>query len=124
MTDKLARTNITSEDCVLPEMTGKYDLVFYTSQRARAIINGSEPLVEGFDKPKDHSILVAMEELRQGKLTFADLMASLATPFAEPVREPSEKFFKVEDFDEDFDEELDEEEVKKLNYKTEEEYED
>jgi DNA-directed RNA polymerase omega subunit len=129
MTDKIARTKITSEDCVLPQMTGKYDLVFYASQRARAIISGSKPLIEGFDSAKNHAIMIAMEEIRQGKLRFEDLMESLTSPFVEPIKEPeyTERTFRKEDFREDDFEDEDDEDLsssKKLNYKSDEEYED
>ena len=127
MTDKIARTKITSEDCVLPQMTGKYDLVFYASQRARAIVSGSKPLIEGFDRTKNHAIMIAMEEIRQGKLQFDDLMESLASPFVEPIKEfdHGDRVFRKEDFrdDEDFEDD-DEDVVQKLDYKSEEEYED
>ena len=128
MTEKISRTKITSEDCVLSQMTGKYDLVFYASQRARAIISGSKPLIEGFDSAKNHAIMIAMEEIRQGKLQFEDLMESLASPFVEPIKELeyAERTFRKEDFsDDEFeDEEEDADSSKKLNYKPDEEYED
>jgi DNA-directed RNA polymerase subunit K/omega len=100
MTDKISRTKITSEDCVLPEMAGKYDLAFYVSQRARAIINGSPVLIEGFESQKNHGILIALEEIRQGKLKFNDLMESLVNPFEEPHQENeyTEKLYRKEDF--------------------------
>ena len=103
---KIGRTKTTSEDCVLPEMAGKYDLVFYASQRARAIISGSPVLVDNFDKPQNHSIMVALEEIRQGKLKFNDLMEGLATPFVDIDKEPEyvEKIYKKEDFKESEDE--------------------
>jgi DNA-directed RNA polymerase omega subunit len=124
MTNKIARTKITSSDCVLPQMTGKYDLVFYASQRARAIIGGSAPLIDGFENPKNHGIMIALEEIRQNKITFEDLMESLISPFIEQVKEPdyANATFRKEDFDEDDD--LDEENTKGLNYKSDEEYED
>jgi len=107
MTDKISRTKITSEDCVLPEMAGKYDLVFYVSQRARAITNGSPVLIEGFESQKNHGILIALEEIRQGKLKFNDLMESLVNPFEEPHHENeyTEKLYKKEDFNISDDEE-------------------
>jgi DNA-directed RNA polymerase omega subunit len=128
MTD-IARTKITSEDCVLPEMTGKYDLVFYASQRARAIISGSKPLIEGFESPKNHAIMIAMEEIRQGKLKFEDLMESLANPYVE-IKEPEyieRDMDEDEDFIEDEDDDEDEEKPRKSakpNYQAEEDYED
>ena len=111
----------TSEECVLPEMTGKYDLVFFVSQRARAILNGSPTLIEEFENSKVQSVIMAMEEIRQKKLPFNDMLASLASPYIETAQETSEvrRFEDDEDDDED-----DEEATNKLNYKSEEEYED
>jgi DNA-directed RNA polymerase subunit K/omega len=109
MTTKIGRTKVTSSDCVLPEMMGKYDLVFYTSQRARAIISGSPLLVKNFDKPENHSIIVALEEIRQGELTYEKLMEGLSSPFVDTNKdlEYTDKIYKKEDFIEEEDEDLD-----------------
>jgi DNA-directed RNA polymerase subunit K/omega len=123
-TEKISRSKITSSDCVLPEMAGKFDLVFYVSQRARAILNGSLPLVEGFDNPKNHSILVAMEEIRQKKLTFEDIMHSLTSPDTESKEPERAEALSSLRQSQGFDDEDEEETEEVLNYKTEEEYED
>jgi DNA-directed RNA polymerase subunit K/omega len=123
MTDKLSNMNVTSEDCVLPEMTGKYDLVFFASQRARAIISGSPALVEGFENPKNHSIMVALQEMRERKLTFEQMIDTLSNPYIE-TKEPERIDVLSREVFNDDDEEEEEEEEAKLDYKSHEEYED
>ena len=117
MTDRINRLSITSESAVLPEMKGKYDLVFYASQRARAILNGSDPLIEGFNGLKNHAVLIALEEFRRRKISFDDVMQSLASPHVELTKEAETTY--REDTDED-----EEDEDAKIDYKAEEEYED
>ena len=121
MTDKLSNINVTSEACVLPEMTGKYDLVFFASQRARAIINGSAHLIEGFENAKNHAILIALEEIRTGALTFDDMIESLSSPHIEAKEPERVEALSGED---NFDEDDEENEDDKIDYKSEEEYED
>lgn len=123
MTDKIGRTKITSADCVLPEMTGKFDLVFYTSQRARALVNGSPALVEGFANTKNHAIMIALEEIRQKKLTFNDMVASLASPNLEQVVENNSYIPKDTMAFSTSEEEEDEDGIS-IDYRADEEYED
>lgn len=124
MTDKLSNMNVTSEDCVLPGMTGKYDLVFFASQRARAIISGSPTLVEGFENPKNHSIMVALQEIREGKLTFEQMIDTLSNPYVETKEPERIDLLGREAFSDDEEDEEEEEQESKLDYKSHEEYED
>lgn len=48
-----------------PIVNSRYSIVMATSRRARQIIGGEEPLVEGKDKKP---LSVAVEELNQGKI--------------------------------------------------------
>lgn len=89
--DKIVRTNVSSAGCVLPEMSGKFDLVFYASQRARAIIAGSPPLVSGFDNPRNYSIIVSLEEISQRKITFDQMLDGLALDSASSNSEPQKR---------------------------------
>lgn len=142
--EDISRTRVTSDDCVLPEMSGKYELVFFVAQRARVLSGGGSPmLVTGFDKPQNHSILVALEEIRQNKISYQDMIESLASPRSEAASHPlnspdqtssmlpirnqsphdgslgSENFVSTEESDLE-----DEEEDILIDYKAQEEYED
>lgn len=119
MTDKLNKLSVTSESAVLPEMKGKYDLVFYASQRARAILSGGEILIEGFEKHKNQAILIALEEFKKRKISFDEIMQSLASPYVEVVKDAEIQYRDERDLDDD-----EEEEEEKIDYKSEEEYED
>ena len=118
MTDRISKLSVTSESAVLPEMKGKYVLVFYASQRARAILSGSDPLIEGFNGLKNQAVLIALEEFRRRKISFDDVMQSLASPHIELTKE-AETTYR-----EDVDDEEDEDDEAKIDYKAEEEYED
>ncbi len=48
-----------------PVVNSRYSIVMATSKRARQIISGDEPLVDGKDKK---ALSVAVEELNQGKI--------------------------------------------------------
>ncbi len=48
-----------------PVVNSRYSIVMATSKRARQIISGEEPLVEGKDRK---ALSVAVEELNQGKI--------------------------------------------------------
>ena len=48
-----------------PVVNSRYSIVMATSKRARQIISGEEPMVEGKDKK---ALSVAVEELNQGKI--------------------------------------------------------
>ncbi|MBE5883018.1 MAG: DNA-directed RNA polymerase subunit omega [Lachnospiraceae bacterium] len=48
-----------------PVVNSRYSIVMATSKRARQIIGGEEPLVEGKDTK---ALSVAVEELNQGKI--------------------------------------------------------
>ncbi len=126
--NKISRTSVTSSDCVLPQMVGKFDLVFYVSQRARSILYGSHALVEGFESPKNHSILVALEEIRSKKLTFKDMLHSLAMPDAENQEKGLTDAFlsdiQSHNFDDSDEDEDDDIRNVPINYKAEEEYQD
>ena len=49
-----------------PVVNSRYSIVMATSKRARQIISGEEPLVDGKDTTKPLSL--AVEELNQGKI--------------------------------------------------------
>ncbi len=49
-----------------PVVNSRYSIVMATSKRARQIVDGEEPLVEGMEERKPLS--VAVEELYQGKV--------------------------------------------------------
>ncbi len=49
-----------------PVVNSRYSIVMATSKRARQIVDGEEPLVEGMEERKPLSI--AVEELYQGKV--------------------------------------------------------
>ncbi len=48
-----------------PVVNSRYSIVMATSKRARQIISGDEPLVEGKERK---ALSVAVEELNQGKI--------------------------------------------------------
>ena len=48
-----------------PVVNSRYSIVMATSKRARQLISGDEPLVEGKDRK---ALSVAIEELNQGKI--------------------------------------------------------
>ena len=50
---------------VEPGVNSRYSIVMATSRRARQIISGDEPLVDGKDKKP---LSVAVDELNQGKI--------------------------------------------------------
>lgn len=85
MAKLINRTNVVNDDCVLKGMMGKFDLAFFASRRAKAISLGSPTSIEGFDDPIQHSTIVALEEFRQGKVVFSDLVNSLSVPLANQV---------------------------------------
>lgn len=58
--------NQTNEEDEQPVVNSRYSLVLATSKRARQIIAGSEPLVEGAAGKKPLS--VAIDELYKGKV--------------------------------------------------------
>ena len=58
--------NKTNEEDEQPVVNSRYSLILATSKRARQIIGGSEPLVEGAAGKKPLS--VAVEELYKGKV--------------------------------------------------------
>ena len=49
-----------------PVVNSRYSIVMATSKRARQLIDGEDPLVEGMEDDKPLSI--AVEELNQGKV--------------------------------------------------------
>ena len=49
-----------------PVVNSRYSIVMATSKRARQIISGDEPLVNGKDKKP---LSIAVEEVNQGKIT-------------------------------------------------------
>ena len=49
-----------------PVVNSRYSIVMATAKRARQIISGDEPLVEGKDKKP---LSVAVDEMNQGKIT-------------------------------------------------------
>ncbi len=48
-----------------PVVNSRYSIVMATSKRARQLISGEEPLVDGKDRK---ALSVAVEELNQGKI--------------------------------------------------------
>ena len=48
-----------------PVVNSRYSIVMATSRRARQIIDGDEPMVEGKDKKP---LSIAVDELNQGKI--------------------------------------------------------
>ena len=49
-----------------PVVNSRYSIVMATAKRARQIISGDEPMVNGKDKK---ALSVAVEEMNQGKIT-------------------------------------------------------
>jgi len=49
-----------------PVVNSRYSIVMATAKRARQIIGGDEPMVDGKDKK---ALSVAVEEMNQGKIT-------------------------------------------------------
>ncbi|MBQ8923924.1 MAG: DNA-directed RNA polymerase subunit omega [Lachnospiraceae bacterium] len=64
-TDLMAVVNSDVEEGEHPVVQSRYSIVMATSKRARQIIAGDEPLVEGEDKKP---LSVAVEELYNGKI--------------------------------------------------------
>ena len=49
-----------------PVVNSRYSIVMATAKRARQIIGGDEPMVDGKDKK---AVSLAVEEMNQGKIT-------------------------------------------------------
>ena len=64
-TDLMAVVNSDVEEGEHPVVQSRYSIVMATSKRARQIIAGDEPLVEGEDKKP---LSIAVEELYNGKI--------------------------------------------------------
>ena len=64
--DLLKVVNSGVEEGEEPVISSRYSIVMATSKRARQIIAGEEPLVDGVNDGKPLSI--AVEELNQGKI--------------------------------------------------------
>lgn len=64
--DLMAVVNSDVEPGEQPVVQSRYSIVLATAKRARQIVGGSHPLVEGGDKMKPLS--AAVEELYQGKV--------------------------------------------------------
>lgn len=64
--DLMKVVNSEVEEGDTPVVNSRYSIVMATSKRARQIIAGDEPLVDGADKKKP--LTVAVEELEQGKI--------------------------------------------------------
>ena len=64
-TDLMAVVNSDVEEGEHPVVQSRYSIVMATSKRARQIIAGDEPLVEGTDKKP---LSIAVEELYNGKI--------------------------------------------------------
>lgn len=63
--DLIDKVNSEVEQGEAPVVNSRYSIVMATAKRARQIIAGSEPLVEGkCDKP----LSIAVEELDEGKI--------------------------------------------------------
>ena len=77
-TRKINRTKVTVEDCIMPGMHSRFDLVFFAARRAKAITLGSTPLIDGFSHPLQHATLLALEEFRHNKFTIADCINGLS----------------------------------------------
>ena len=63
-TDLMAVVNSEVEPGEAKVVNSRYSIVMATSKRARQIISGDEPLVEGNGKP----LSIAVEELNQAKI--------------------------------------------------------
>lgn len=63
--DLMKVVNSDVEQGETPVVSSRYSIVMATSKRARQIISGEDPLVEGKDKKP---LSVAVEELNQGKI--------------------------------------------------------
>ena len=64
-TDLMNVVNQGVEDGEEPVVSSRYSIVMATSKRARQIISGEEPLVDGKGKKP---LSIAIEELNQGKI--------------------------------------------------------
>ncbi len=63
--------NIVNEGSAIgeePVVNSRYSIVCATAKRARQLTNGAEPLIEVSEKDRAKSLLIAVEELWQGKL--------------------------------------------------------
>jgi len=65
-TDLMKVVNSGVEEGETPVVNSRYSIVLATSKRARQIIAGDEPLVDGYDKRK--ALSYAIEELETGKI--------------------------------------------------------
>ena len=63
--DLMKVVNSEVEQGEAPVVNSRYSIVMATSRRARQIISGDEPLVDGKDKK---ALSVAIDELNQGKI--------------------------------------------------------
>ncbi len=63
--------NIVNEGSAIgeePVVNSRYSIVCATAKRARQLTDGAEPLIEVSEKDRAKSLLIAVEELWQGKL--------------------------------------------------------
>lgn len=55
-------------DDLLKQVDSKYSLVIAAARRARQIVDGDSPLVDG-DKYFNKSVTIALHEINEGKIT-------------------------------------------------------
>lgn len=65
-TEMIEAVNADQEDGTTPVVNSRYSIVMATSHRARQIVDGDEPLVEGAEGRK--ALSVAVEEVFEGKV--------------------------------------------------------
>lgn len=89
-TDLMKVVNAEVEEGETPVVNSRYSIVLATSKRARQIIGGEEPLVDGEGKK---ALSIAIEELNNGKIK---IIAEDASEEAE-VTETSEEAAETEE---------------------------
>ncbi len=65
-TEVIEKVNSTAEEKNIPEINSRYSIVIATAKRARQLIAGQDPMLEGVNGEKPLSI--AVQELYDGEL--------------------------------------------------------
>ena len=86
-TDLMKVVNAEVEEGETPVVNSRYSIVLATSKRARQIIGGEEPLVDGEGKK---ALSIAIEELNNGKIKIIAEDASEETEVTETSEEAAE----------------------------------
>lgn len=100
-TDLMEVVNSEVEPGEAPVVNSRYSIVLATAKRARQIIDGSEPLVGGFDN-KSKPLSVAIAELHEGE-------TRILSEDAEENMEAEEIMVSEDSMEEEAAEETDEE---------------